>query len=163
MTRAAAAEWAAACLPAVWCNNRLALRWCGCEKRRPRNRPPLCFVRTPSSLPPLPDQGGEACPERSRRVGQHLRQQIARRVRVTPLPLHDEQRMPAAYTSTWPRALVTDDKGRKVAVQIDLTKHRELWEDLQDVLVSRSRRHEKRIPLDKVKAGLIKTGKLPRE
>ena len=58
---------------------------------------------------------------------------------------------------------VTDEKGRKVAVQIDLTKHGELWEDIQDVLVSRSRRHEKRIPLDKVKAGLIKSGKLPGE
>ena len=57
---------------------------------------------------------------------------------------------------------LTDEKGRKVAVQIDLTKHRELWEDLQDVLVSRSRRHEKRIPLEKVKAGLIKSGKLAR-
>ena len=55
---------------------------------------------------------------------------------------------------------VTDEKGRKVAVQIDLKKHRELWEDIEDVLVSRSRRHEKRIPLDKVKAGLIKSGKL---
>jgi len=57
---------------------------------------------------------------------------------------------------------VTDDKGRKVAVQIDLTKHRELWEDIRDVLISRSRRHEKRIPLEKVKAGLIKSGKLAR-
>jgi len=57
---------------------------------------------------------------------------------------------------------VTDEKGRKVAVQIDLTKHRELWEDIQDVLVSRSRRHEKRISLNKVKAGLIKSGKLSR-
>jgi len=57
---------------------------------------------------------------------------------------------------------VTDEKGRKVAVQIDLKKHRELWEDIEEVLVSRSRRHEKRIPLEKVKAGLIKTGKLPR-
>jgi hypothetical protein len=55
---------------------------------------------------------------------------------------------------------VTDVKGRKVAVQIDLRKHRALWEDLQDVLVSRSRRHEKGIPLDKVKAGLIKQGRL---
>jgi hypothetical protein len=55
---------------------------------------------------------------------------------------------------------LTDDKGRKVAVQIDLKKHRALWEDIEDVLVSRSRRHEKRIPLDKVKAGLIKSGKL---
>ncbi len=26
---------------------------------------------------------------------------------------------------------VTDEKGRKVAVQIDLKEHRELWEDLQ--------------------------------
>ena len=58
---------------------------------------------------------------------------------------------------------VTDEKGRKVAVQIDLTKHRELWEDLQGVLISRSRRHEKRVLLDKVKAKLIKSGKLPRE
>lgn len=55
---------------------------------------------------------------------------------------------------------VTDDKGRKVAVQIDLKKHRALWEDIEDVLVSRSRRHEKRLPLDDVKAALIKSGKL---
>jgi hypothetical protein len=58
---------------------------------------------------------------------------------------------------------VTDEKGRKVAVQIDLKKHRGLWEDIEDVLVSRSRRREKRIPLEKVKAGLIKSGKLSRE
>jgi hypothetical protein len=57
---------------------------------------------------------------------------------------------------------VTDEKGRKVAVQIDLKKHRGLWEDIEDVLVSRSRRHEKRIPLHKVKEGLIKSGKLTR-
>lgn len=57
---------------------------------------------------------------------------------------------------------VTDENGRKVAVQIDLTKHRALLEDIQDVLVSRSRRREKRIPLEKVKSGLIKSGKLAR-
>lgn len=57
---------------------------------------------------------------------------------------------------------LTDEKGRKLAVQIDLTKRRGLWEDIQDALVSRSRRPEKRIPLDKVKAGLIKSGKLSR-
>ncbi len=55
---------------------------------------------------------------------------------------------------------VTDEKGRKVAVQIDLKKHRDLWEDIEDLLLSRSRRHEKRIPLEKVKARLIKDGKL---
>ena len=58
---------------------------------------------------------------------------------------------------------VTDDKGRKVAVQIDLKRYRELWEDIEDVLVSRSRRNEKRIPLDKVKANLVKSGKLSSE
>ena len=57
---------------------------------------------------------------------------------------------------------VTDERGRKVAVQIDLKKHRALWEDIEDVLVSQSRRHEKRIPFQKVKADLIKSGKLPR-
>jgi hypothetical protein len=55
---------------------------------------------------------------------------------------------------------VTDDKGRKVAVQIELKQHRELWEDIEDVLASRSRRQEKRIPIEQVKARLIKRGKL---
>jgi hypothetical protein len=58
---------------------------------------------------------------------------------------------------------VTNEKGLKVAVQIDLKKHRVLWEEIEDVLVSRSRRHEVRIPLERVKAGLIKSGQLPRE
>jgi len=53
---------------------------------------------------------------------------------------------------------ITDEKGRKTAVI--LKKHRALWEDIEDVLVSESRRHEKRIPFDKVKADLIKQGKL---
>lgn len=55
---------------------------------------------------------------------------------------------------------ITDESGHKTAVVIDLKKHKALWEDLQDVLVSRSRRHEKRIPLAAVKADLIKRGKL---
>jgi hypothetical protein len=55
---------------------------------------------------------------------------------------------------------ITDETGNKTAVVIDLKKHKTLWEDLQDVLVSRSRRHEKRIPLADVKADLIKRGKL---
>jgi hypothetical protein len=55
---------------------------------------------------------------------------------------------------------ITDERGRKTAAVIDLKKHKALWEDIEDVLVSRSRRHEKRVPLEKVKADLIKTGKL---
>jgi hypothetical protein len=53
---------------------------------------------------------------------------------------------------------ITDTKGRRTAAIIDLKKHKALWEDIEDVLVSRSRRHEKRIPLEKVKADLIKRG-----
>jgi len=51
---------------------------------------------------------------------------------------------------------ITDEKGRKTAAVIDLRKHRALWEDIQDVLVSQSRNREKGIPLDKVKADFIK-------
>ena len=44
---------------------------------------------------------------------------------------------------------ITDAKGRKKAAIIDLKKHKALWEDIQDVLVSRSRRHEKRFSLER--------------
>jgi len=55
---------------------------------------------------------------------------------------------------------LTDETGRKTAAVIDLKKHRALWEDIADVLVSRSRRQERRISLAKVKADLVKSGKL---
>lgn len=55
---------------------------------------------------------------------------------------------------------VTDDKGRKVAVQIDLKKHRAIWEDFWDGLVSESRRKEKGTPLEKIKADLVQQGRL---
>jgi hypothetical protein len=55
---------------------------------------------------------------------------------------------------------VTDEDGRKVAVQIDLREHAKLWEEFEDVLISQSRRSEERIPLDQVKAKLIRSGKL---
>lgn len=51
---------------------------------------------------------------------------------------------------------VTDDRGNKLAVQIDLRKHRSVWEDFQDVLVAESRRREKAVARDRVKASLIK-------
>jgi hypothetical protein len=38
---------------------------------------------------------------------------------------------------------VTDEKGRKVAVLIDLKKHRAIWEDFRDGLISEARRKEK--------------------
>ncbi|MFN0107083.1 MAG: hypothetical protein ACKV2U_33925 [Bryobacteraceae bacterium] len=55
---------------------------------------------------------------------------------------------------------ITDGKGRKTAAVIDLKKHGALWEDIQDLLVSRSLRLEKRIPLERVKTRPIAGGKL---
>jgi len=57
---------------------------------------------------------------------------------------------------------VTDANGKKVAVQLDLKKHADLWEDIQDGLVAEARRHEKGIPFEQVKASLIESGKLKR-
>lgn len=56
---------------------------------------------------------------------------------------------------------ITDAKGRKTAAVIDLKKHAALWEDFQDLLVSRARQSEKRTPLTEVKARLIRKEKLP--
>ncbi len=55
---------------------------------------------------------------------------------------------------------LTDEKGRKVAVQIDLRKHRTMWENFYDGLVSEQRRKEKGVPFEAVKADLIKRGRL---
>jgi len=55
---------------------------------------------------------------------------------------------------------VTDDRGRRIAVQIDLKKYGAIWEDLWDGLVCESRRNEKRIPYEKVRADLVKRGRL---
>jgi hypothetical protein len=43
---------------------------------------------------------------------------------------------------------VTNDKGEKVAVLIDLKRYGELVEDMMDVIIADSRRHEKSIPFD---------------
>jgi hypothetical protein len=51
---------------------------------------------------------------------------------------------------------VTDDKGKKVAVQIDLERYGELWEDIHDQLVAESRVHEKSVPFERVKRRLAR-------
>jgi hypothetical protein len=55
---------------------------------------------------------------------------------------------------------MTSEKGRKVAVQIDLKKHGARLEDFGDGLISESRRKEKGIPLEKIKADLEKRGRM---
>jgi hypothetical protein len=51
---------------------------------------------------------------------------------------------------------VTDDKGRRTAVVIDLKKHRALWEDFWDGLISESRRKEKSVPYEEYRAHRLK-------
>ena len=55
---------------------------------------------------------------------------------------------------------VTDEKGQKVAVQIDLKKLGDIWEDFYDNLIAKQRIDEPRESLDSVKAILRKKGKL---
>ena len=55
---------------------------------------------------------------------------------------------------------LTDEKGKKTAAVIDLKVHKGLWEDIQDVLVSKARRGEKGVSLAKVKLSLLAAGKL---
>ncbi|HEV2381400.1 MAG TPA: hypothetical protein VG206_16590 [Terriglobia bacterium] len=55
---------------------------------------------------------------------------------------------------------VTDEKGNRVAVQIDLKKHGARLEDFWDGLISESRRKEKGIPFEQIKADLIKSGRI---
>lgn len=47
---------------------------------------------------------------------------------------------------------VTDDKGRRVAVQINLKKYGDVWEDFWDGLVAESRRKEKAAPYREYRA-----------
>ena len=54
---------------------------------------------------------------------------------------------------------VVDEKGQPKAVLIDLIKHGDLWEDFQDVLISRSRRREPRESLAEVANRLRKARK----
>ena len=55
---------------------------------------------------------------------------------------------------------VTDEKGHKVAVQIDLKKHGARLEEFWDGLISESRRNEKGIPIEKIKADLLRRGRI---
>ena len=55
---------------------------------------------------------------------------------------------------------VTNEKGQKVAVLIDLHKYGELWEDMYDSLIARLRADEPRETMASVEKRLRKQGKL---
>lgn len=51
---------------------------------------------------------------------------------------------------------LTDEKGRKVGVLIDLKKHGAIWQDFWDGLVYESRRKERSILYEHYRAALLK-------
>jgi hypothetical protein len=51
---------------------------------------------------------------------------------------------------------LTDDKGQRVAVQIDLKKHGAIWQDFWDGLVSESRRKEQSVPYEQYRNRRLK-------
>ena len=55
---------------------------------------------------------------------------------------------------------VTDENGEKVAVQLDLHRYGDVWEDIYDQILVRKRRVEKREPFEAVEKRLIKAGKI---
>ena len=57
-------------------------------------------------------------------------------------------------------SFVTNTRGKKIAVQLDLEKYGEFWEDIYDSITARMRAHEPRSTLEEVKARLRRRGKL---
>jgi len=55
---------------------------------------------------------------------------------------------------------VTDEKGQKTAVLIDLKKFGELWEDFYDSLIAAQRAAEPRESLESVRRRLQRQGKI---
>ena len=55
---------------------------------------------------------------------------------------------------------LVNERGEKTAVQIDLTIYGELWEDVYDAFLAKSRADEPRETLEAVKSRLIRQGKV---
>jgi hypothetical protein len=55
---------------------------------------------------------------------------------------------------------LVDGQGKKTAVQIDLEKHAEIWDDFYDTCIARERAREPRESLAEVKEKLRAKGKL---
>ncbi len=55
---------------------------------------------------------------------------------------------------------VTDDKQNKIAVLIDLSKHKEAWEDFYSILIADSREHEPKRSYKLFRKELVQKGKL---
>ncbi|MGB2603581.1 MAG: hypothetical protein WBC78_08300 [Candidatus Sulfotelmatobacter sp.] len=64
--------------------------------------------------------------------------------------------MPRAEAAVTGIQFLTDDKGHRVAVQIDLKKHGAIWQDFWDGLISESRRKEKSTPYEQYRTSRLK-------
>ena len=53
---------------------------------------------------------------------------------------------------------ITNEKGKKTAVVIDLIKLHQLWEDFYDKIMIAQRKKDTRIPIEKVKKRLQQKG-----
>ena len=53
-------------------------------------------------------------------------------------------------------SFLVDERGRKRAVVIDLERHAEVWEDLHDAIVVKSRKREPREPLAQIEKSLAR-------
>jgi hypothetical protein len=49
---------------------------------------------------------------------------------------------------------VTDENNRRIAVQIDLKKYGQIWEDFYEGLIAETRKDEEKIPLQQVIADI---------
>jgi len=54
---------------------------------------------------------------------------------------------------------LVDSQGNQIAVQIDLRRYREIWEDFYDTLIARMRENEPTSTWEEVKSDLIAAGK----
>jgi hypothetical protein len=55
---------------------------------------------------------------------------------------------------------ISDDAAEKIAVQIDLREHQDLWEQFYEVLLAESRKHEPRRSWRDIKRELKEQGQL---
>jgi hypothetical protein len=70
--------------------------------------------------------------------------------------LPDNESIARAEAAVTGIQFVTDNKGQRVAVQIDLKKHRAIWEDFWDGFISESRRKEKSVPYEQYRNGRLR-------
>jgi hypothetical protein len=64
--------------------------------------------------------------------------------------------MPRAEAAVTGIQFVTNDKGKCVAVPIDLRTHGAIWEDFWDGLISESRRQQKSVPYEQYRSRRLK-------